>query len=103
MTEFITRMQTSAASTRLTLGLHKSACLTRRTAIAARVVNYIQEQMPEAKVIAVFVKGAANCCDLLRSWGNSCCKLCGVEGLLLLRLHRTKETRLLLVLLLRLL
>ena len=81
----------------------KAACLTKRAAIAARIVNHIQEQMPEAVVIAGLVKGIADCTNLLRSWCNSCCKLGGVERLLLLPLHSTKETRLLLILLLWLL
>lgn len=84
-------------------GCTKAECLTRRAAIAARIVNYIQEQVSEAVVIAALVKGIADCTNLLGSWCNACCKLCGVERLLLLSLHSTKETRLLLILLLWLL
>ena len=46
--------------------------------------------MPEAVVIAALVEGVTYSHNLLRSWCNPCCKLCGVESLLLLPQYSTK-------------
>ena len=80
---------------------HRGQVVTLRTTIAARIVHYVQEEMPEAVFIAALVKGTADCCNLLRCWCDAGSKLCGME--LLLLLLTTEQARLLLTLLLWLL